>query len=169
MVALFYDGANLAHYLPNTYKSYAIEYSYKSFLTNTELKSIFALTNAEKISLTNETHFHLTSDLSEQISNLSNMENLQQLTIDLAEPSDLTLQLTPFLLTAPALKNAVFHLPYSMISGKRATFARNQIIPSGWFLDTDTNHHWLSFKKKVGMNWWWEFWIFVEWCHDFLK
>lgn len=146
--AFFWNGDQLAQYIPNVHKVYDIVYGYKAFLTDDELNVIFQLSSAEKLTLTCDRYFQLTADLEQRLHGMRNMVNLDRLVLDIAEPNSVRLQLTPFLLIPPAIHEALFILPTTMSVKQRIEFAKNQKLPHPWTLGTDLDVHWLSFKKQ---------------------
>lgn len=146
--AFFWNGDELAQHIPNVHKVYEIVFAYKAFLSDSELNVIFNLTSAELLKLSCDNYFHLSPDLEHRIAAIKNMINLRELVLEVAVPSDLKLQLKPFLTIPPAITSALFVLPTTMSVNQRIEFAKNQKFPKHWKLETDTDVHWLSFKKQ---------------------
>lgn len=146
--ASFWNGIELAQHIPNVHKVYEIVYAYKAFLSDSELNVIFNLTNAEALKLSCDNFFNLSPDLAQRIAGIKNMIHLKEIVLEVAAPSDLKLQLSPFVTIPPVITRAMFVLPTTMVVDQRVAFAKNQKLPRHWKLESDHDVHWIALKKQ---------------------
>lgn len=144
----FWSGDHLAQYIPSVYTVYDIAYKHEASMTDAELNIIFRLFYAEALTLTSDRYFHLSADLKHRIAGMKRMFNLKRLVLNIAEPSDLQLQLRPFLVIPPTIHEILFILPKTMAVNRRILFAANQKYPRPWSLKSDLDVHWIAFKKR---------------------
>lgn len=144
--AHFTNGINLmAQYLPQNYKEYEIRYERQADLTAADLDALYTCSNAEKVSLSDA--FHVDGDLEYRVDGLKHMTKLHTLSVNIAMPRYPTVQMTPFLVNAPALKIVEIVMPSSMTWNQQKLFANSQQVPQQWRMDY--NRPVLHFHKSA--------------------